>query len=372
MSSRHVIAVPGDLWDKAIERGPLRVRANSMVGEIVSTIVQWPTLRIEANATLDAAARSIATDGAGVTIADVVRVVDADRVRFLTADHAEVGEAYARQVLVIGGNRQKILAQLTVAVVGAGGTGSAVFELLVRLGVGRIIVVDDDLVEATNVTRIHGSSLSDLGRPKVDVLRDYAARIGLGTDVETIRSKVTSAAPLMALRHADVVFSCTDDHAGRSFLSRLAYRYLIPLFDCGVQIDVDEYGVVDGIHGAVIAVGPGLPCLQCSGQIDADQVHAEMMPRDERAVRAREGYVPGIGRATPAVITYTTAVASLAVCEFLHRIMGLTGSVANQLVVFDRHKINHRERQQHERHYCADPTYVGGGDCEPFLGVVWS
>jgi hypothetical protein len=370
--SRHVIAVTGDVWDEALEHGPLRVRGNAMmVGDISSTILQRPTLRIEANATLDALARSITIDGADATIADFVRIVDAERIRFLSADLAEIGEAYARQVLVIGGNRQKILSKLTVAVVGAGGTGSAVFELLVRLGVGRIILVDDDIVEATNVTRIHGSTLSDVGRAKVEVLRDYAERIGLGTVVETIRSKVTSATPLTALRHTDVVFSCTDDHAGRSFLSRLAYRYLIPLFDCGVQIDVDDDGVIDGIHGAVIAAGPGLPCLQCSGQVEADQVQAEMMPADEREARAREGYVPGIGGATPAVITYTTAVASLVVSEFVHRIIGLTGSAENQLVVFDRHKINSRERHQHERHYCADPTYVGGGDCEPFLGVVW-
>lgn len=343
-----------------------------LVGKTSSTIVQRATLLIEANATLDASARSITIDNADETVADLIRIPGADRIRFLTADVAEIADAYARQVLVIGGSRQKILSELTIVVVGAGGTGSTVFELLVRLGVGRIIIIDDDIVETSNVTRIHGSTLSDIGRPKVDVLRDYADRIGLGTIVETIRAKVTSAAPLMAMRGADAIFGCTDDHAGRSFLSRLAYRYLIPLFDCGVKIDVDDDDVIDGIHGAVIAAGPGLPCLQCNGQIDADQVQAEMMPMDEREARAGEGYVPGIGGATPAVITYTTAVASLVVGEFLHRIIGLPDPVANQLVVFDRHKINRRERHQNERHYCADPTYIGGGDGEPFLGVVWT
>lgn len=371
--SRIVMAVTGDVWDEAVVDGVLRVRAHSFVAaDTCATIVQRAVTRSDANAVLEPDIRTITIDDTrGATVHDLVRVVDADRIRFIATDVAELEAAYARQVLVIGGERQKILSALTVVVVGAGGTGSAVFELLVRLGVGRIIVVDDDVVEPTNLTRIHGSALSDVNRPKVDVLRDYAERIGLGTVVETIQAKATSVDTLMALREADVVFSCTDDHAGRSFLSRLAYRYLIPLFDCGVQVDVDEDGVVGGINGAVIAAGPGLPCLHCSGQVNADQVLAETMPAAERDAQAQEGYVPGIGEAAPAVITYTTAVASLAVCEFMHRMIGLGASVANQLIAFDRHKINPRERHQHERHYCADPAYVGGGDCVPFLGLLW-
>ena len=372
--TRRVVAVTGDVWDEALERGPVRIRANRVPADGTNlTLVQRATMPTEANAELDATTRSITIDDTGdVLVADLVRVVDADRIRFVASEIAEVAAAYARQVLVIGGDGQKVLGELTIAVVGAGGTGSAVFELLVRLGVGRIIVVDDDLIESTNVTRIHGSTMSDVGRPKVDVLREYADRIGLGTTVETVPSKATSPETLMALRGADAIFSCTDDHAGRSFLSRLAYRYLIPLFDCGVQVDVDDDGVIDGIHGAVIAAGPGLPCLHCSGQVHSAMVHAEMMPADERAARAREGYVPGVAGATPAVITYTTTVAALAVGQFMHRMIGLTGAVPNQLVTFDRHKINLRERSQHPRHYCADETYIGGGDTHPFLGVVWA
>ena len=73
--------------------------------------------------------------------------------------------------------------ELRVGVVGCGGTGSAVLEQLTRLGVGSLTFADDDVVTPTNVTRIYGSTLDDVDRPKVDVLRDHLARIGLGTEL---------------------------------------------------------------------------------------------------------------------------------------------------------------------------------------------
>ena len=71
------------------------------------------------------------------------------------------------------------LRHLRVGVVGCGGTGSAVAMLLARLGVGQIALFDEDVVERTNLNRLHGARQSDADamRPKVQAV---AASIVLG------------------------------------------------------------------------------------------------------------------------------------------------------------------------------------------------
>ena len=79
-------------------------------------------------------------------------------------DHLE------RQARLFGPSFNPLLRGLRIAVVGLGGTGSAVAMLLARLGVGHLLLIDDDIVETTNLNRIHGSrrvrcrSASDEGR----------------------------------------------------------------------------------------------------------------------------------------------------------------------------------------------------------------
>ena len=74
---------------------------------------------------------------------------------------------------------------LSIAVIGASGTGSLVGEQLVRLGVGEIVMVDDDFMEDRNVNRILNSTMDDVAekRAKVDVQGDAIDRVGLGTNV---------------------------------------------------------------------------------------------------------------------------------------------------------------------------------------------
>ena len=62
-----------------------------------------------------------------------------------------------------------------VGVVGAGGTGSAVIEQLARLGVGELVIFDDDTIDETNLTRIHGATVADVGRAKAELAAWSAA-----------------------------------------------------------------------------------------------------------------------------------------------------------------------------------------------------
>src|SRR5260370_30105634 len=87
-------------------------------------------------------------------------------------------EMFDRQVRAFGHDGQQMLAGLHAGVVGAGGTGSAVAEQLVRLGVGTLTVLDGDAVTVSNLTRIHGSGRADVGLHKTQLVARVARQVG--------------------------------------------------------------------------------------------------------------------------------------------------------------------------------------------------
>jgi molybdopterin/thiamine biosynthesis adenylyltransferase len=288
------------------------------------------------------------------------------------ATHKPDAERFDRQIRAFGSWGQSILGELHVGVVGAGGTGSAAFELLARLGVGRLTVIDDDLLSESNLTRIHESGMADIGRPKVEVAASGAARIG-DSQVSSHVGRVTEIKGVRQLRHCDVVFGCTDDHAGRAILSRLAYWYLVPVIDTAFMVDTYA-GSVRGLFGRITTIQPGSPCLFCRGRIDPALVAAEGLSLAERERLAGEGYVRGIGEPDPSVGAYTTLVASFAVGEMLDRLFTLSGEEAPDELLLRLHDraISKVVAAPLPGHYCADPTNWGRGDEEPLLGQLWA
>jgi molybdopterin/thiamine biosynthesis adenylyltransferase len=274
-------------------------------------------------------------------------------------------------VRAFGPEGQRLLRALTIGVVGCGGTGSPTIEQLARLGVGRLIVVDDDTVDHRNLTRIHQSAASDVGRLKVEVARENAEAFGTGTVVEAIAAKAITDAVVRRLASCDVVFGCTDDHAGRLVLSKLAYHYLVPVIDLGVQVDVAD-GTVRGVHGRVTIVAPGYPCLECRGQVDLRLAAVEQMNPAERARQAAEGYVPGIGDAAPAVVPFTTATSAAAVTELTARLFGFGQEPPPGQLLLGLHDrcVRTAGRPARHGHYCTDPAQWALGDTVPPLGIA--
>ena len=118
------------------------------------------------------------------------------------------------------------------------GTGSATAILLARLGVGQIALLDNDIVDRTNLNRLHGSRQvdADAMRPKVGVVARTISEMGLGVRLVPIKSWVGDPVCRDTLCTCDIVFGCTDDHEGRLFLNRFAYFYLVPVIDIVSQL----------------------------------------------------------------------------------------------------------------------------------------
>ena len=112
---------------------------------------------------------------------------------------------------------------------------------------------------------------------------------------------------------ADVIMCCTDSHGSRSVIQQVSYQHLIPCIDVGSTI-IQEKGEVTGIFGRVQLLAPGLPCLWCSGLLDAAEIRRDMMNEAERRL---DPYIVGSREPAPSVISLNGTVVSLAVTMLL-------------------------------------------------------
>ncbi|MBA4758996.1 ThiF family adenylyltransferase [Sphingosinicella sp.] len=300
---------------------------------------------------------------------------------FSGSEAVQSSKILTRQALAFGNALNGDLKRMRIGVVGCGGTGSALAMLLARLGVGQIALFDNDIVETSNLNRLHGASQCDADamKPKVRVVADHIAQMGLGVRAVPFEGWVGDKTNRDALRACDAIFGCTDDHEGRMFLSRFAYYYLVPVMDMGLAIDVSDSDPpeIESMDGRVTVLGPENPCLVCAGLVDPEIARAEALKRehpDEYEKLKREAYVLGEGNSAPAVVTFTTEVACMAVNELIQRMTGfraVEGSAANRVRKF--HLCEDRRPGYRPRtgcRICDDDGLWGRGDVDPFIGRV--
>ena len=284
-------------------------------------------------------------------------------------------EMFDRSIRAFGGAIQSVLAQLRVAVVGCGGTGSAVIEQLVRLGVRHFYILDPKELTGTNVTRVYGSHPGDVDKAKASVVAAHIRRIAPDAEVIAVQSPITQLDTARRLLDADVIFGCSDDNAGRLVLSRLASYFMTPVIDCGVKITSSEDGTIEGIYGRVTVLAPGAACLVCRDRIDLQRAAAEVLSPDEHSRLAAEGYVPAMPDVEPAVVAYTTQVAAAAISELIERLVhhGPEPPPTEQLLRIHEREVSTNSQPPLEGHYC-DPVSgkLGRGLTEPFLEQTWS
>jgi hypothetical protein len=245
----------------------------------------------------------------------------------------DIGEQYDRQVRAFGPESQQLLRSLRVGVVGVGGTGSIVAEQLARVGVGQLIIIDNDVVDLTNLSRVVGATRRDIGKAKIEVAKRSLARSG-GSKITALDDNAIRQDVLLKLRDCDLVFSCVDNDRTRAVLNRFAYQYLIPVIDIGVRLDARS-GTVRAAAGRVSIVGTGATCLRCSHHVDPERIRAESLPEGEREKLEEEGYIMGVTEPAPAVISLNATIAGLGVTGFLNLFTNLTGGLQPTGQVYD-------------------------------------
>jgi hypothetical protein len=259
----------------------------------------------------------------GFTPVDQVVVVG-DAVTFLHQDDAGIRDDMdLRTRQAFGDGTSNLLRSLSVGVVGCSGTGSWVVELLGRLGVGRLVLVDPDAIERKNINRIVNSAATDVGLLKVEVLARAVLAMGFGTAIETFANDLASAEAVRALAGCDFLFGCMDSADGRDLLNRIAAFYLLPYIDVGVRLDADGQGGINQICCAIHYLIPGGSSLLSRGVITAEQVQAEALHRtnpERHAALQKEGYIKGMAVDRPAVVSVNGFIATHGVNEMLARL----------------------------------------------------
>ena len=161
----------------------------------------------------------------------VAALSDAERAR--TARH--------RALAGFGELAQRRLAGAHVALVGAGGLGSPALLALAAAGVGRLTVIDDDVVEASNLQRQVIHRLADVGTPKAESAVRAAAELSAATRVSAVRERLDPANARELLAGADIVIDGSDTFDTRVAVADACAALGVPLV----------WGVVQEFHAQV-------------------------------------------------------------------------------------------------------------------------
>lgn len=172
---------------------------------------------------------------------------------------------YSRHILLneLGVEGQEALLASHALIIGAGGLGSPVALYLGSAGVGRITVVDHDVVDETNLQRQIAHNLARVGHPKAESIVEAIAAINPDVRVTPIVQRADAALLSELIAQADVVLDCTDNFATRHAINRACVEHRKPLVS-GAAIRMDgQLSVFD-------ARTPGNPCYACVFPESAD------------------------------------------------------------------------------------------------------
>ncbi len=154
---------------------------------------------------------------------------------------------YDRNKSLISQEDQDLLASKTIAVIGAGGLGGHLAELIARLGIGKLIIIDGDVFEESNLNRQRFSNENNLGKPKALEAKRELEKINSQVDIIAVHDTVSKKNGKDLLEGADLVLDGVDNARTRLLLEDLCNQLQIPLV----------HGAIGGWYGQVSVVMPG-------------------------------------------------------------------------------------------------------------------
>ena len=164
-----------------------------------------------------------------------------------------VPERYKRNLGTTGGLAGQLsLLNSRVAVMGLGGLGGLAAELLARLGVGTIILIDGDIFAESNLNRQILSTEANLPKKKADAARERIAKINAAVETVVFGEMATVHNIEKMLRGSDLVLDCLDNLETRFLLQKTCQKLGIPMI----------HGAIAQFYGQVSTIFPGDPGLK--------------------------------------------------------------------------------------------------------------
>ena len=256
---------------------------------------------------------------------------------------------YSRHLIMpeVGMTGQRKLKAASVLMIGTGGLGAPVGMYLAAAGIGRLGLVDFDVVDASNLQRqiIHGTK--DVGRPKIASARDRIQDINPHVEIETHETRLTSENALRLFVNYDVIVDGTDN---------FPTRYLVN-DACVLTGKPNVYGSIFRFEGqASVFWAERGPCYRC--------LYPEPPPPG-LVPSCAEGGVLGV---LPGII------GAIQANETIKVILGAPDIMVNRLLLFDAWRMRFRElklRKNPDCPVCGDhPTIKELIDYEQFCGIT--
>jgi adenylyltransferase/sulfurtransferase len=255
---------------------------------------------------------------------------------------------YSRHLIMpeVGMEGQLKLARAKVLMIGAGGLGAPLGLYLAAAGVGRLGIVDFDVVDFTNLQRQVTFSTSDVGRPKLDAAKDRLAGLNPKIQIDTYTTRLTSQNALDLFRDYDIVVDGTDN---------FPTRYLVN-DACVLLGKPNVYGSIFRFEGqATVFNYPSGPCYRC--------LYPEPPPPG-LVPSCAEGGVLGV---LPGI------VGSIQAMETIKLILGNGQPLVGRLLLFDALNMSFRELRLRKNPACPicgpNRTINELIDYEEFCGI---
>lgn len=228
-------------------------------------------------------------------------------------------ERYARHIVLpqVGGVGQRRLKAASVAIVGAGGIGSTAIPALAGAGIGRITIIDDDVVDRTNLHRQPIFHDGQVGQPKADLAAEFVRALNPEVEVAAARRRLAAANAEELLCGHDLVLDGSDNFATRLVVGDTLTRLKIPLVSAAAVQFQGQVALFRGWEA-------DKPCYRC--------FVGDAFDSDDCDTCAEQGVLGALA----------ATVGGFAALMAIRAIVGIGQDVAGNLILFDGVKLDWR------------------------------
>lgn len=169
-------------------------------------------------------------------------------------------EILDRQKEILNKKEQLKLKNSQITVIGCGGIGGASIEMLARMGIGNLRIVDKDVFDTSNINRQLMSNFDSVGRPKTEVTKEKVQSINPFIKVKTINEELDQNNVSRIIKGSDIVLDALDNLLSRIFVSRCASKLDIPFI----------HGAIHGTMGQLSVFTRKTPSYEKSFQLPSE------------------------------------------------------------------------------------------------------
>ena len=181
-------------------------------------------------------------------------------------------DRYARQIILpaFGGAGQAKLKAAHVAIIGAGGIGCPAITYLAAAGVGKLTIIDDDVVEVSNLQRQPLFTDNDIGSPKAAVAAEAVRRINPHVDAVAVVARLDESNAATLLGRANLILDGCDNFATRLAVNRAAVALQVPLLSAAIGAFEGQVALYEGwradspCYACLVGDDPDRPGINCA------------------------------------------------------------------------------------------------------------